>query len=78
MVASEAIQRMVIAGRTKSSFDLMEMLWMIMPCAGLVDLCRKVIHIAVWAVGIEQARRLAHRLCADSRSMSIDERVIAL
>ena len=77
-IADEAIQRMVIAGRAKVAFELMEALWTVRPCALLVDLCRKVIHIAVWAVGIEEARRFAERLSQDSASMSVDERVIAL
>ena len=77
-IAEESIQRMVIAGRAKAAFDLMETLWTVRPCALLVDLCRKVIHIAVWAVGIEEARRFAKRLSEDSAEMSVDERVIAL
>ena len=77
-IADESIQRMVIAGRATASFALMEMLWRTCPCPGLVSLCRKVIHITVWAVGIEDARRLSKQLCEDSQTMSLDEQVVAL
>ena len=77
-IVEESLHRMIIAGRSYPSYELMNLLWKIAPIEELVGLCRYAVHITVWSVGIKPALLLAQSLYKGASNMSIDARVLAL
>lgn len=77
-IAEESLHRMIIAGRAQSSYELMTLLWTISPTKDFVPLCRYIIHITVWAVGIEPAFTLVRALHQATFDMDQDIQILVL
>jgi hypothetical protein len=78
MASEESLHRMVIAGRAQAVYELVSMLWVLSPTSAFVPQVRSVIHITAWAVGIDEAKELAHSLHKHTQKMSISEQVVGL